>query len=91
MNPLIRVNKDRIKIVANFDKFLVGGVGFHVPLSFSDTKTRELNRLLNLAIKDPEINQFFTDNYGTPVGGPPEVYDKVIEQYQRSLLTKMKR
>jgi tripartite-type tricarboxylate transporter receptor subunit TctC len=89
MNPLIRVNKDKIKIVANFDKFLVGGVGFHVPANMPDTKTKELNRLLNQAIKDPEINQFFTDNYGIPVGGPPEVYDRVIEQYQRSLLSKL--
>jgi tripartite-type tricarboxylate transporter receptor subunit TctC len=91
MNPMIRTNKDKIKIVATFDKFLIGGVGFHVANNFPDAKLKELNRLLNQAIKDPDIYQFFVDNYGTPVGGAPEVYDHVIEQYQRSLLSKLKK
>ena len=85
INPLIKANKDRIKVVANFDKFLIGGVGFHVPANFSDSKLRELNRLLNQAIKDPEIRQFFVEGSGEPAGGPPEAYDRVIEQFQRSL------
>jgi tripartite-type tricarboxylate transporter receptor subunit TctC len=85
INPLIKANRDRIKVVANFDKFLIGGVGFHVPANFSDAKLRELNRLLNQAIKDPDIRQFFVDGSGEPAGGPPEAYDRVIEQFQRSL------
>jgi tripartite-type tricarboxylate transporter receptor subunit TctC len=85
INPLIKVNKEKIKVVANFDKFLIGAVGYHVPLNFPDAKLKEFNQLLNQAIKDPEIRQFFVNGSGEPAGGPPEAYDRVIEQFQRSL------
>lgn len=90
INPMIKAHKDTIKVVANFDHFLIGAVGYHVPKDFPEDKVKKLNAAMNKAIRDAEFNAWLVDNTGTPVGGSPDAYDRILSTFKRNLYSKIK-
>lgn len=90
INPMIKAHKDTVKVVANFDHLLIGAVGYHVPKDFSEDKAKRINAAMNKAIQDPEYRAWLIDNTGTPIGGGPENYDRILSTFKRNLYSKLK-
>ena len=90
INNLLKVHKDRIKVIGHLDDFgIVGAVGVHAPKTMSDERAKQLNATLNQVFKDADFKKWWTDTYGLPlVGGAPEAYDRLINNFKQKLLSK---
>lgn len=92
LNPLIRTHKDSIKIISNFDNLNVtGATGYTVPNNFSEEKLNKLNQAINQVLQQPDIRAWFREFMGTfPVGGVPDQYTQVLQQFKRVIYDKSK-
>ena len=90
INPLLKIYKDKIKIISKFENIkIVGAVGYTVAKDFPDDRTLKLNHALNTAIHRAEIQQWFYDTFSEyPAGGPPSKYDTIILNFKRILFSK---
>jgi len=73
-------NKDKFKIISNYDVTnITFGGGFSVEKSMSTTELMKLNGVINEVFQDGEFRKWLFDRLEkTPVGGKPEVQDKIV-------------
>ena len=85
INPLLQTNKDKIKIVGNFNP-VVGAVGYSIPNNFSADHAQSINRALNQVVQHPDIKQWFVTTMGSaPVGGSPADYNAILLNFKKQL------
>lgn len=77
---LFKANKDKFKIISNYDITNINfGVGFSVHKSMSHSELMKLNGIFNEVFQDEGFRKWLFDRLEkTPVGGKPEVQDKIV-------------
>lgn len=84
-NNLYNANRDKLRVAyqVNLDPV----IGISVARNFSTDKQKELNLLLNKALKDPEVVDWFKQNIRAELlGGSPADYDKALLNFKKNLL-----
>lgn len=79
-NFIFKGNKDKFKVISNYDiTNITFGGGFSVHKSMPHSELIKLNGIFNDAFQDEGFRKWLFDRLEkTPVGGKPEVQDKIV-------------
>jgi tripartite-type tricarboxylate transporter receptor subunit TctC len=64
--------------VPGYSSSAVSGIG--VPTGTPGTVIEKLNKELNAVLSDAKVRDALTQNGGTPLGGPPEAFAKILQE-----------